>query len=251
MKLLEGKMAIVTGASRGIGRAICHSFADAGADVLLIATTEANLLRTQAEIKAKHPNAWIEIFTHDVALAETAERALEITRKRSSRVDILVNCAGIITRTLIEQLPFEEWQRVLDVNLNGTFRMCQKVLPLMREQSAGKIINLSSQMAHLPHPSAAPSYEVSKAGLVALTRHLAYQYARFGICVNAIAPGSIDTDMPKSMTPEARERLKSGVPMKRLGEPEEVGQLAVFLASSHSDYITGATLDITGGSYMS
>ena len=105
-------------------------------------------------------------------------------------------------------------------------------------------------MAHIPHPSASPSYEVSKAGLTALTRHLAYHYAPYNICINAIAPGSIDTDMPKSMSQEARRRLKNGVPMKRLGDPAEVGECAVFLASAMSNYVTGTTLHVNGGSLM-
>jgi 3-oxoacyl-[acyl-carrier protein] reductase len=105
-------------------------------------------------------------------------------------------------------------------------------------------------MAKLPHPSASPSYEVSKAGMIALTRHLAFHYAKYNICVNAIAPGSIDTDLPKSMSTEARQRLKNAIPLQRLGDPEEVGSLALFLASDDSNYITGATINISGGSLM-
>ena len=147
-------------------------------------------------------------------------------------------------------MTLDEWYRVIDVNLHGAFHMCRSFLPGMRDRNYGKIINLTSQMAHTTHPSASPSYEVSKAGLMALTKHLAFQYAQYGICVNAIAPGSIDTDMPKSMSPEARQSLKDSVPMKRLGEPEEVGDCALFLASDLSNYVTGISLHVNGGSLM-
>jgi len=147
-------------------------------------------------------------------------------------------------------MTLDERHKVINLNLHGSFYMCRKFLPSMRERRDGKIINITSQMAYLPHPSASPSYEVSKAGLTALTRHLAFQYAKYNVCVNAIAPGSIDTDMPKSMSDEARQFLKDAVPMKRLGEPEEVGSSALFLASNMSNYITGVTIHVNGGSLM-
>ena len=123
-------------------------------------------------------------------------------------------------------------------------------LPTMRMQMYGKVINVTSQMAFLPHPGASPSYEVSKAAISALTRHLSLQYAKYNVCINSIAPGSIDTDLPKSMSQEARSKLEHAIPMRRLGDTEEVGDCALFLASSMSDYITGTTLHINGGSLM-
>ena len=150
----------------------------------------------------------------------------------------------------MEEMTLDEWHHVIDVNLHGAFYMCQVFLPGMRERNFGKLINITSQMAHIPHYSASPSYEVSKAGLTALTRHLALHYAKYNVCVNSIAPGSIDTDMPKSMSKEARKRLKNAVPMQRLGEPREVGECALFLASEKSNYITGATIHVNGGSLI-
>jgi 3-oxoacyl-[acyl-carrier protein] reductase len=147
-------------------------------------------------------------------------------------------------------MTLEEWHEVINVNLHGAFHMCRLIIPGMREQKYGKVINITSQMAHTVHPSASPSYEVSKSALTALTRHLASQYASFNICINAIAPGSIDTDLPKSMTDEARLKLKNGVPMKRLGEPEEVANCALFLASDMSNYVTGVSMHINGGSLI-
>jgi len=120
----------------------------------------------------------------------------------------------------------------------------------MKEMNKGSVILLTSQMAFMPHPSASPSYEVSKAGITALVRHLAFQYAPYNVRINSLAPGSIDTDMPKSMSELAREKLRNGVPMKRLGEPEEVAQCALFLASGMSSYVTGTTIHVNGGSLM-
>lgn len=192
----------------------------------------------------------VEILASDVSRSETAHEAVDLATVSFGGVDILVNCAGTISRTPFALLGADEWQRVLDVNLTGPFHMAQTAVPSMIARGGGKIINVTSQMARIPHPAAAPSYEVSKAGLAALTRHLALHLAEHGICVNAIAPGSIDTDLPKSMTEEARERLRRAIPLGRLGDPLEVGNLAVFLASSLSDYITGATVTISGGSLM-
>ncbi len=246
--MLKGRVAIVTGGSRGIGRAIAQKFAENGASLLLVALHEDRLLQAKREISQL--GVRVEILYDDIAEPEFSQQILSHALDLFGTIDILVNCAGIITRTPVAELTIEEWHRVLNVNLNGTFYLSQAVLPIMAEKHYGKIINITSQMAKLPHPSASPSYEVSKAGMIALTRHLSYHYAKHNICVNAIAPGSIDTDLPKSMTPEARQRLKDAIPLQRLGEPEEVGELALFLASDNSNYITGATMTITGGSLM-
>lgn len=246
--LLANKVAVVTGGSRGIGRAIAEAFCDEGAAVMLVALADDAI--GQAERALADRGCRVAACPGDVSDPGFACQVLDATHGAFGKVDILVNCAGIITRTSAGDLTIEEWRKVLDVNLNGAFYLIQKVLPDMVSRSAGKIINVTSQMARLPHPSASPSYEVSKAGLAALTRHIAYHYAKHGICVNSIAPGSIDTDLPKSMSAEARQRLKNGIPLGRLGDPAEVGSLAVFLASNQSDYITGATFSINGGSLM-
>jgi len=247
--LLNDKIAIVTGASRGIGRAISLKFASHGASIVLVADEDRDALEDIAAC-VKESGTQALVIQGDIADPKLSSEIIQKTVERFNTIDIALNCAGIITRTPIEELPLEEWYRVLDVNLHGTFHLCRAVLPVMKKSGRGKIINMSSQMARLPHPSASPSYEVSKAGIIALTRHLAYHYAKDRICVNAIAPGSINTRMPLSMSPEARERIRMAIPFQRLGEPEEVADAALFLASSLSDYITGATLDVNGGSYM-
>jgi 3-oxoacyl-[acyl-carrier protein] reductase len=246
--MLKEKVAIITGGSRGIGRAIAQKFAENGASLLLVALHEERLLRAKQEISKM--GVKVDILYGDIAEPDFSKQILSFALNLFGTIDILVNCAGMITRTPAATLTIEEWRRVLDVNLGGTFYLSQAVLPVMCDKNYGKIVNITSQMAKIPHPSASPSYEVSKAGMVALTRHLAFHYAKHNICVNAIAPGSIDTDLPKSMTPEARQRLKNAIPLQRLGDPLEVGSLAVFLASDQSNYITGATVNISGGSLM-
>ena len=246
--MLEKKVAIVTGASRGLGRAIAEKFAVNGANLVLVALHEDGLRNVADVISQLGGSA--SILAGDIAIPETSQLAFQMALDNHGGVDILVNNVGTISREPVEELSVDSWQRVIDANLNGTFHMSRAVLPYMREQARGKIINMSSQMAKIPHPSAAPSYEVSKSGVVALTRHLAYHYARFNICVNAIAPGSIDTDLPKSMTPAQRQKLKDAVPMRRLGDPEEVADCAFFLASTMSDYLTGEVIDINGGTVM-
>jgi len=246
--MLKNKVAIITGGSRGLGRAIAQKFAKNGASLLLTALHEEGLFKAKKEIEEM--GCKVEVLCGDIADPATSKAIIEKTLNLFGTINILVNCAGTITRTLVSDLELLEWHRVINVNLNGTFYLSQAVLPKMCEEQSGKIINITSQMARLPHPSASPSYEVSKAGMAALTRHLAYHYAKYNICVNSIAPGSIDTDLPKSMSTEARQKIKEAIPLKRLGEPEEVGELALFLASNKSNYITGATLNISGGSLM-
>ena len=248
-KSLHGKIAVITGSSRGIGRDIALKYAQEGASLALIALNEDKKLD---EVKSEIEAIGVRVITFlgDVASLGFCELAFEKIINHYKRVDILVNCAGTITRAPFEEMSFEEWHRVINVNLHGAFHMCRLFLPEMRKQTYGKIINITSQMAHTPHPSASPSYEVSKSGLTALTRHLASQYAQYNVCINAIAPGSIDTDLPKSMSDEARLKLKSAIPMKRLGEPEEVASCALFLANDMSNYVTGISMHINGGSLI-
>ena len=246
--LLRGRVAVITGASRGIGRAITKAYCTAGAKVVMVALHDERL--DEAEQEMRSIGASVSKLCGDVAEPETSQRAVEAALALGGSVDVLVNCAGTISREGLEETSNDSWGHILDVNLTGSFYHCRAVLPHMRERKRGKIINVTSQMAFMAHPSASPSYEVSKAGLTALTRHIALHYAKFGICANAIAPGSIDTDLPKSMSEEARAKLKAGIPLLRLGETTEVADLALFLASDSSNYITGQTVAITGGSLM-
>ena len=247
--LLHDRTAIITGASRGIGKSIALTFAREGAALVLICQKDVkglNVVKKEAELLG------VKVLTliGDVASVDFCNDIVKKTVHSFGSISILVNCAGTITRSPIEEMSNKEWHRVIDVNLHSVLYLCRNVLPVMRKQKYGKIINLTSQMAHMPHPSASPSYEVSKSGVTALTRHLAFKYGKFNICVNNIAPGSIDTDLPKSMSKEARQKLKDAVPMKRLGETAEVADCALFLASQMSSYVTGSTLHVNGGSLI-
>ena len=247
--LLQNKIAVVTGGSRGIGKSISLTFAREGASLVLIAIENDESLQIVKK-EAELFGAQVVNLIGDVSSSAFCDSIVKKTIETFGRVDILVNCAGTITRAPIEEMGIDEWHRVIDVNLHGAMYLSRKTLPSMRNQKYGKIINITSQMAHMPHPSASPSYEVSKSGMTALTRHLALQYAKYNINVNNIAPGSIDTDLPKSMTDDQRQRLKDAVPMQRLGETEEVADCALFLASDMASYITGSTIHINGGSLI-
>ena len=247
--MLQNKIAIITGASRGIGRSIALNFAKNGASLALVCLSDQTSLDSVKK-EAELLGAKVITLMGDVASKVFCNEVISETMDAFGTVDILVNSAGTITRAVTEELSSEEWHCVLDVNLSGVFYLSRSVLPIMRKNERGKIINLTSQMAHMPHPSASPSYEVSKSGVVAFTRHLALEYAKFNVCVNNIAPGSIDTDLPKSMSTEARQRLKDAIPMQRLGEVEEVANCALFLASNMSSYITGNTIHVNGGSLI-
>ena len=247
--MLQNKIAIITGASRGIGKSIALTFARNGASLVLICLQDEDALNF---VKAEAELLGVKVISlvGDVASNDFCDEVVSQTLETFRTVDILVNCAGTITRSVTEEMSIKEWHRVIDVNLHSALYLSQNVLPIMRKNKYGKIINLTSQMAHTPHPSASPGYEVSKSGVTALTRHLALEYAKFNICVNNIAPGSIDTDLPKSMSSDQRQKLKDAVPMNRLGAAEEVADCALFLASGMSNYITGSTLHINGGSLI-
>ena len=247
--MLQNKIAIITGASRGIGKSIALTFARNGVSLVLICLNDKdalNSVRAEAELLGVK----VLCLVGDLASKDFCDEVVYQALSIFSTVDILVNSAGTISRSVTEEMCVEEWHRVIDVNLHGTLYLIQNILPVMKKKKSGKIINITSQMAHTPHPSASPSYEVSKSGVTALTRHLALEYAKFNICVNNIAPGSIDTDLPKSMTKNQRQKLKDAVPMGRLGTPDEVADCALFLASNMSNYITGSTLHINGGSLI-
>ncbi len=247
--MLKNKVAIITGASRGIGKSIALTFAREGASLVLVCHKDENSLDS-VKIESELLDAKVINLVGDIASNNFCDEIVSQAIESFGTVDILVNCAGSITRSVTEEMSSEEWHRVIDVNLHGTLYLSKNILPIMRKRKYGKIINITSQMAHTPHPSASLSYEVSKSGVTALTRHLALEYAKFNICVNNIAPGSIDTDLPKSMSNDQRQKLKDAVPMNRLGAPEEVADCALFLSSDMASYITGSTIHINGGSLI-
>lgn len=247
--MFKNKTVVVTGGSRGIGRSIATIFARKGANVAIVGLKDLGALHDTEQL-LKSSGGKVVAQCGDVANYNFCDFFTNHVVEQCGSVDILINCAGIISRSDWTSINEDDWNRVLDVNLTGAFNMSRCVLPLMIDQRFGRIVNVTSQMAHMVHVAAAPSYEVSKAGLTALTRHLAAKVATFGICVNAIAPGSINTDLPKSMTENQRKLICDKIPMGRLGEPEEVANCVLFLASSESSYVTGSVLHVNGGSYM-
>jgi 3-oxoacyl-[acyl-carrier protein] reductase len=248
MRLLQGKIAIVTGASRGIGRATALTLAREGASLVINGNREALLHKLAAEIEALGQKWAIQVG--DVANPATAAAIVQNAIDNFGRIDVLVNNAGINMRSSSLEMKLEDWQRVMDVNLNGTLHCCRAVLPQMIKQQSGKIVNISSTTGKTPHKNAAPSYGASKAGVNYLTQHLALEMAKYGICVNAICPGPIETDMSRQWSEEYRQQVLLKIPLGRLGTPENVADGVLFLVSKMSDFITGETININGGTYM-
>jgi 3-oxoacyl-[acyl-carrier protein] reductase len=244
--MLKGKIAVVTGGSRGIGAVICREFAKNGADIALLYAGNTELAEALAEelsalgVKAKS-------YRCDVADAEAVASVFKEITADFGGVDILVNNAGVTADKLVMAMKERDFERVLDVNLKGAFHTIKQVYPLFVRRRGGKIINISS-VAGLMGNAGQANYAASKAGLIGLTKTVARELASRGVCCNAIAPGFIETDMTSALSEPGR--LLSGIPMGRAGKPEEVAQLALFLASAMSDYITGEVIRIDGGMAM-
>lgn len=245
---LNQQTAIITGASRGIGRAVAETLADKGANVVINGTNEELLksLCTQLNTERKHAS----YVAGDASLPETASLLIAEAKQQFGRIDILVNNAGINLRKTTIDTSLEEWKRVIDLNLTGTFLMCQAVIPEMITQGGGKIVNMSSTTSKTPHHNASPAYGASKAGINYLTMHLAKELAAHRIYVNAVCPGPIETDMSKQWSEEYRAAVIERIPLKMIGSPEHVANVVAFLASDQSDFITGETININGGTYM-
>ena len=239
---LQGQVAIVTGGASGIGRAVGELFAESGlAGLAVIDVAECDLPELDAEVVTGQ---------FDVADADAVSGFISEVHDRFGRIDILVNNAGIAPVVPWSEVTEENWQRVLDVNLNGAFHCTRAAWDHMRDRQYGRIVNISSVGAFLGSVSAHPAYGVSKAGLIALTKSLAKEGAADGILVNAIAPGSIDTPMLENFGPEARAQYAEAALLKRQASPKELAESVVFLVSPASSYITGATLHVNGGALL-
>lgn len=247
-ELLKGNAAIVTGSSRGIGKAIALAFAEHGADLVIHGTNQTALEALREEIRGM--GARCEYVAGDIGEYDTARRLAETCLSAYGRIDTLVNNAGINSRYRFEDLPLEEWDRMLRTNLTSAFYTCKCVVPHMLEQKSGCIINMSSSAGKTAHPNASICYGVSKAGINSLTQKLAYDLAPSGIRVNAVCPGPIETDMSQQWTPEYREKVYSAILLRRLGTGEDVANVAVFLASEMSAFIVGESINVNGGKYM-
>ena len=240
--MLKGKTAVVTGGSRGIGKAICLKFAENGADIAFLYA--GNTLKAEESLKELEKlGVKVKAYQCDVADADAVAAVVKEIVKDFGGIHILVNNAGITKDKLVPMMKAADFDAVVDTNLKGTFYMIKGVYPLFLKQKGGKIINISSVSGLMGNPGQA-NYSASKAGVVGLTKSVAKELAGRGICCNAIAPGFIATEMTENLENNA---LKDAIPMKRFGDAEEVAKLALFLASEHSDYITGEIIRIDGG----
>ncbi|WP_186055438.1 3-oxoacyl-ACP reductase FabG [Burkholderia gladioli] len=247
-KTLDKQVAIVTGASRGIGRAITLELARQGATVIGTATSEAGAQGIGAALAEAGLAGRGAVL--DVNDAASAEALIDSTVKEFGRLDILVNNAGITQDQLAMRMKDDDWDAVIDTNLKSVFRLSRGVLRPMMKARGGRIINITSVVGSLGNPGQA-NYAAAKAGVAGLTRALAREIGSRGITVNCVAPGFIDTDMTKSLPEEQQAALKTQIPLGRLGSTDDIAHAVAFLASPLAGYITGTTLHVNGGMYMS
>lgn len=246
--MLTGKVALVTGAGRGIGRAIAIALAKNGATVIV----NYNGSRESAEAvvaEIEQAGGRAEAMQCNVADFASSEELVKTVLEKYKRVDILVNNAGVTRDNLIMRMSEEDYDAVLDTNLKGAFNMIRHLSRSMARQRSGKIINISSVSGVLGNAGQS-NYSASKAGLIGLTKSVARELASRGINVNAVAPGFIDTDMTRNMTEDAKKAMNSMIPMGKMGSAENIADLVLFLAGEHSDYITGQVICVDGGMSM-
>ncbi|MEM1562938.1 MAG: 3-oxoacyl-ACP reductase family protein [Candidatus Bathyarchaeia archaeon] len=245
---LAGKVAFVTGAARGIGKAIALALAKEGCDVVVVDLDEMGAQQVAQEIRNMGRRALS--VKANVASLEEVRRAFSLVLEKFGKLDILVNNAGIIKRGTLEDHSDDDWELVMAVNLKGTYYCSREAAKIMKAQGWGRIINISSVAGKIGDIASAPSYGPSKAAVNALTKSLARELAPFGITVNAVAPHAIETEMTAEWTEEKRRAMISQIPLGRMGKPEEVAAAVVFLASPEASFITGEILDVNGGYLM-
>ena len=247
--LLAGKVALITGASRGIGKATAILFASLGANVAINGRNHELLLDTANEIEKM--NAQSLILEGDISSStEFPKEMVEKSIKHFGKIDILINNAGTAVHNKFLDMKTADWDRVLNVNLTAAMLFCQAVIPYMKEKKYGKIVNISSLVAKQARLSSAPCYGASKAGLLYLTRHLAKEFGPFGVYVNAICPGQIVAYMTRHWTEEHKKELMEETPLRRLGFPLDVAKAILFLSSDLSSYVNGETINVNGGYVM-
>jgi len=244
---LLGKVALVTGAAQGIGKAIALLLAEKGADVVVSDINVEKAQETAREIEEKGRKSMA--LKVNVADPDEVEKMVEAIIERFSRIDILVNNAGITRDKLLLRMSSEDWDAVLDVNLKGVFNCTKSVIKYMSKQRSGKIVNIASVVGLMGNVGQA-NYAASKAGVIGFTKTVAREFAQRGININAIAPGYIQTPMTEVLPERVKEELMRLIPMGRLGQPEDVAQAVLFLVSEASNYVTGQVLNVNGGIYM-
>lgn len=240
----EGKVALVTGASRGLGKAIAEKLAAGGASLMITATSDA-IETVAAEIREKY-NVKVESFYGDISQEETVKTLFSQINEKFEKLDICVNNAGITRDGLSMRMSAEDFDRVLTVNLRSTFLVSKEASMMMMKARYGKIVNMSSIVGIQGNVGQA-NYAASKAGIIGLTKSMAVELAKRNVTVNAVAPGFIDTDMTRAVSEKAKEEFMTKIPMCRAGVPEEIADAVAFLASDASRYITGQVLVVDGG----
>lgn len=241
---LAGKIALVTGASRGIGRAIAEKLVKNGATVIGTATTEKG-----AEAISQYLGANGKGFLLNVTDEKSIDSVIDAVKSQFGDIDILVNNAGITRDNLLMRMKENEWQDILDTNLTSVFRVSKALLRTMMKKRYGRIVTIGSVVGTMGNAGQA-NYSAAKAGLIGFSKSLAREVASRGITVNVVAPGFIETDMTRALSDEQRTAILSQVPANRLGEPDEIANAVAFLVSDDAAYITGETLHINGGMYM-
>ena len=246
-KFLTDKVALVTGASRGLGKAIALALAAEGAAIAAVARSEEALRETFEAIRAAGGTA--EPFALDVSDSAAVEAAVDKIAARFAHIDILVNNAGVTRDGLLMRMTSEAWDAVINTNLKGAFNLTKPVGRLMVRQRAGRIINISSVIGLMGNAGQA-NYAASKAGLIGFTKSVAREFASRGITCNVVCPGFIETDMTRDLSEEIRKGLLERIPLQRLGQPEDVAGVVAFLCSPAANYITGQILTVDGGMVM-
>jgi len=246
---LTNKIALVTGAARGIGKAIARKLAENGAQVIVNDVNIQETEKTCNELRKDKLN--VSANCCDVGDSIQVQKMVKEILDYHGTIDILVNNAGIVQSAIVEEMAEEEWDEVMRINLKGVFNCCKAVLHAMKKQKKGKIVNISSLAGKNGGIKAGAAYAASKAGVICFTKTLARELAASGINVNSVAPSMVETELARSFTTkEQRKELLMGVPLNRFGKEEDIAELVLFLSSNSSDYITGETININGGSYM-
>ena len=247
MSLLANKVAVVTGAGRGIGRAVALAYARMGADVACVSRTEENSAKAAAEVEALGRRAWaVAVDVSDTAAVDAAAGKI---LDDAGRVDILVNNAGVTRDNLLMRMSEEEWDTVINTNLKGAFNFTKALTRPFIKQRSGRIINIASVIGLIGNAGQS-NYAASKAALIGFTKSIAKELAPRGITVNAIAPGFIETDMTAALDDKVRGEILASVPLGRFGSPDDIAHAAVFLAMEPTGYVTGQVLTVDGGMVM-
>jgi 3-oxoacyl-[acyl-carrier protein] reductase len=241
------RTALVTGASRGIGKACALALAKSGYRVAVAARSLDNLQDTVSEVKAGNGEAFpVTVDLSDIA---SIKAGFEIAASQFGRIDVLINNAGVTKDGLAVRMKEGDWRIVLETNLSGAFFAIQQVLPAMMRERWGRIVNISSVVGEMGNPGQA-NYVASKAGLIGLTKSLAQEVGSRNITVNAVAPGFIETDMTGGLSDELKQKMLANTPLRRMGRPDDIAHAVKFLVSEEANFITGHVLDVNGGIYM-